>query len=320
MIVEKITILVFNATMFYLRDQYKKIFFGFLIFAVGFLPQIALAGFGVSPPQIENNKLVPGSHFETKIFLVQGAPLEDIDIKITLDSKEMKDWISFDRGFEFTIPAGVQQYPLNVIIDVPQDAPFNIYRAFIRINTDPTKARESGQVAISVGARVDVELVIGDDIISSYLIKRVEILDIKGKEPLKVNVTIENTGNVPSGPEAVSFDLFNSFQTVRLAFIEAQVEKEIPSFTTERLTISFPLDFRLAPGEYWATVRVHNEDGKTVNETKSIFNVHEGDLPALSSSARIATPTLIVVFAFLLTAFFILRRSFRSSKRGRRVR
>ena len=278
------------------------------------LPFVASAGFGVSPPEIKTDRLIPGSHFETTIFLVRGVPDDPVDIKITVDSKEIKNWITFEQGTNFIIPAGVQQFPLNVIIDVPEKAPLDIYKAFIRINTNPKKVIESGEVAVSIGGRVDVELTIGDDLISSFLIKRVQILDVREGDFPKVSITIENTGNTPIAPGSVSFDLFNKFGDVRLAFAEITDIEDIPSFKKDTITLEFPIDIKMAIGEYWGTVRIYDEDGKSVSEVKNVFNVKEGGLVAaftsvLPLSVNFVIPIIIVLFAFFLFIFFWIKRS-----------
>ena len=78
---------------------------------------IVFAGFGITPSTVGNDHLLPGSHFEETVYLVQSKPEKDLLAKIEVDAPEIKNWVSIDRGFEFTIPAGSQQFPIKVIID-----------------------------------------------------------------------------------------------------------------------------------------------------------------------------------------------------------
>ena len=60
-----------------------------------------LAGFGVSPPYVKNERLDRGSHYEQKIILVRGDPIEDLKAEITIDVPGAQEWISIDKGTEF---------------------------------------------------------------------------------------------------------------------------------------------------------------------------------------------------------------------------
>src|SRR3989338_4700146 len=122
----------------------------------------AQAGFGVSPPSIKETRLVPGSRITRTIYLIQGNPEKDVSMDVAVESKDIKDWLSFEPAGSFTIPAGVQQFPLKVTVVVPEDAELGIYKAFIRPSTNPENAKSG--VAISLGGRIDVELTVGNDV------------------------------------------------------------------------------------------------------------------------------------------------------------
>src|SRR4030043_2392076 len=117
-----------------------------------FNANIVFAGFGITPSTIWNDHLLPGSHFEETVYLVQSKPEKDLLAKIEVDAPEIKDWVSIDRGFEFTIPAGSQQFPIKVIIDVPQNAEFKNYGGRIWVKTMPAAKEGEGMVTGALGA------------------------------------------------------------------------------------------------------------------------------------------------------------------------
>ena len=125
---------------------------------------VAHAGFGVSPPLIKEDRLVKGISFERVIYLVQGNPDRDVPIELAVNS-DISGWISFPQGMPITIPAGVQQYPLVVRIEVPQDAELGVYKGDIRITAVPDKADESGEVAIALGGLVKIDITVGEGVI-----------------------------------------------------------------------------------------------------------------------------------------------------------
>jgi hypothetical protein len=239
-------------------------------------PGIASA-FGVSPGKIEENRLVPGSTVTRTISLVQGNPTEDVSVVVLVDSSNMKDWMIFDPGLDFVIPAGVQQFPFKVTIAVPKDAAFGNYSAYLRVRTKPKPAEEGGSVAVSVGARVDVNVTVGDNIIEEFNVKALAIQDITEGDPLTVSARIENTGNVPTGPDSASFELFDKFGSIRLAFgtIEGSAIGTVPPFGEKTLTLTFPIDLRIAPGQYRGDVKIFGKDGTVIREVKTGFSVRE---------------------------------------------
>ena len=100
----------------------KKIFIhAILLLAVMLYSGVAYAGFGVSPAEVNEDNLVPGAKLENIIYLVQGDPLVDLKVKATVESQEIDDWFHFSQGDEFTIPAGIQQFPLEVQVQVPKE-------------------------------------------------------------------------------------------------------------------------------------------------------------------------------------------------------
>lgn len=248
------------------------------VLMVGFVnPELVSAGFGVSPPFIIEDRLVPGSSFERKISLVQGNPERNLPASVSVESDEIKNWISFPNGAEFVIPVGVQQYPLLIRTEVPENAELGVYKAFVRISTVPEKADEGGEIAIALGGLIEVELTVGDDIIVDYEIVRVEILDIKEGDSPQASIRIRNNGNAPIAPDSASFELFDKYGNTRLAFGASRKDtfQRVPAFSEDEIVVSFPIDVRLAIGEYWGHVKVYNDKGEVLGQVRNIFDVKE---------------------------------------------
>ncbi len=235
-------------------------------------PLLTRAGFGVSPGLIEELHLVPGTHMEKTLYLVQGDPKLDLPATVAVESADIANWLTFPDGTSFIIPAGVQQYPLRVAFDVPVDAPVGDYTAYIRVTTLPKQDPEN-QITIALGGRIDVHLVVGTDIVVDWDVPHIDVLDVKEGDDPEVVLTIDNRGNTQAGPERVSFDLYNKYGDVRLGYAETAQVSRVPSFTRKALKVTFPIDIRLAPGEYWGHVRVYGRDGVLVRELKTPFDV-----------------------------------------------
>ena len=243
----------------------------FLVVILVLLPFGVQAGFGVSPPLVFEDKLVPGITIEREIYLIQGNPQHPVTVEAKVDAPEIKDWISVDKGDKFEIPAGIQQYPIKIKIQVPEGTPLGIYKGSLRITTVPNKGTEDGQVVIALGAKIEIDLTVGDDVFSEYEVRSVEIETIKERDPAHIKVRINNTGNVPAAPEAVSFELFNKFGDVRLAYADTKNFGKVKAFSEETIDLYFPLDVIIGPGEYWGHVKVYDQG--IIDEERTVFEV-----------------------------------------------
>lgn len=274
---------------------------------ISFLAPRAEAGFGVSPPLIQEDKLVPGITLSRIVYLVQGTPERDLPVNLVVES-QVKEWISFPQGAQVVIPKGVQQYPLAVDISVPKDAELGAYKGVIRLTTVPVKAEDSGEVAIAIGGIVNLDLTVGNNIIYELKSKLIKILDIKEGEDPQVDVTLINNGNAPAAPDTATFELFNKFGEIRLAYAESKDFQSVPAFHEQVAHLVFPVEIHVAPGEYWGHVKVYRER-ELLGELRTVFNVTEKTFVE-----KYSTIVLIAIGGVLFFAFVIML-SMRSARR-----
>jgi hypothetical protein len=240
---------------------------------VAALPYVAQAGFGVSPPLVREERLVPGITLDRVVYLVQGTPDRDVPVEIIVDSS-VKEWITFPQGNPITIPKGVQQYPLAISIAVPPDADLGVYKGTIRLTAVPEKADEAGEVAVALGGLIELDLTVGNNVIYDLSVKIMKILDIKEGDDPAVMVTFINNGNTPVTPDTATFELFNKFGEIRLAYAESEAFEKVPAFSENQQKVTFPIDVHVAPGEYWGHVKVY-KDKKPIGELRTVFNATE---------------------------------------------
>jgi hypothetical protein len=271
-----------------------------------FIPiQRTYAAFGISPPFLNADHLVPGSKFSETIYLVQDQPNQDLNIQANLQVPDVvKSWFSIDRGFTFTIPQGMQQYAVTVTVSVPQNASIGVYHGTLTFNTAPSSA---GQVTIALGAQVAVNLTIGNDVFEKFGVQQITFQDIgEGQNPL-VDVKFKNDGNVPESFDGANFELYDRYDTVRLAYIQKSGGfPTTPPFTIQDYTVDFPTDFYLGIGEYWGIVTFY-KNNQIIASQKTTFTVLKTDW--LSKTERfiekewvwlLIGAALLALFVFLL--------------------
>lgn len=235
-------------------------------------PKSTEAAFGVSPPFIEATSLRKGSRYVQTIYLVRDQADVDLPIKAELEvSDRVRSWFLIYGGKPITIPKGVRQFPVEVVIRVPKDAGLGVYTGSILFATDP---KRSGQVSIALGVQVSINLTIGTGIMRDYQVRDVQLLDIEQGWDPRVYVRFENRGNIAEKTfDGAAYELFDQFGAVRLAYIQKNDGfPEVEPFSTDEFTTDFPIDLRLGLGQYWGNV-VFYKDEKSVFSKKAFFQV-----------------------------------------------
>lgn len=227
------------------------------------------AGFGVSPPKVLNYHLLPGSHFEQTIYLVQGKPEKDLVAKIEIDAPEIKDWIIIDRGLEFTIPAGVQQFPITVYVDVPNNAAFKHYSGQMWIKTQP-KERAEGMVTVAYGGIVTFDLEVSAEAIYGFVARGLDINNVEEGRPIKIGISLQNVGNTKDRPTKIHLDIYDEYRNQVLYSGDATNLAYVGPFETKTITGKFRT--KLEIGSYWADVKVYKNEN-ILSQDKRVFQV-----------------------------------------------
>ncbi len=236
-----------------------------------FTPGVAHGAFGISPPFLNADHLVPGVTYTQTVYLVQDKPDQDLPIKASLTFPDhATPWVNLDTGFNFTIPQGVRQFPVKITIQVPQGEGLGKYSGNLAFTSQPTK---TGQVTIALGVNVAINITVGEGIFEQYSVPLITFPDIEEGWNPTVYIKFKNDGNVPEAFDSATFEILDQYDAVRLAYITKQDDFPVtPAFSTNEYTIEFPTDFHLGIGQYWGVATIY-KDGKVVATQKTIFNV-----------------------------------------------
>jgi hypothetical protein len=227
--------------------------------------------FGVSPPYVKNDHLIPGSRFETVIYLVRSTPDQEVMVEASIDAPQIEDWIRIEKGSEFPLPKGVQQFPMKVIVDVPEDADLGHYQGYIRVRANASDD-ENGQVSLLSGARIDLDLKVGEEGFADFEVRGISIPDFEIGSPLNVLVKIENKGNVRTRPSRIHVDVYDLSHKKILKSVDVEETTWVGAFETKQVEGSAQVDLEI--GEYWADVIIY-KDGESLGITKVYFQVVE---------------------------------------------
>ena len=240
-----------------------------LFFSLGISP--VLAGFGISPPSLKNDHLLPGSHYEQVIYLVRGEPKETLFTRIKINAPEIESWIKVEPGFEFELPKGVQQFPVKFIVDVPQNAELKLYQGTIDILTSSEKTK-GGQITTALGAQAEIALRITEEQFSEFEFRLIDLADTEEGSPLKLILKIENKGNQKTGPTKAILKVFDKYHQTLLEESETEISEKVEPFQIKELSVEFPTNLTI--GQYWGDFEIYQDD-KLVKKDKQVFNILE---------------------------------------------
>lgn len=242
--------------------------FIFTIVAFFVFAHTTYAGFGVTPPYVNNVSLTRNSVYEQVIYLVRNDPTSDLKATVSVDVPGINDWISITQGNEFLLPTGEQKVAMTVKVTVPDDAEFKQYRGNIRVKTGaPDDQVTSGAVSISLGAQIDVDLTVIDKKIKDFKVRKIGVSDLNeghkfawlyfpGK--IRFEMLLENIGNVKIAPSDVVFRIYDRTGNVLLeeTHKKGSIDTVDPFMTS---TVYAELPTRLPSGSYLARFEIMNE-------------------------------------------------------------
>lgn len=283
------------------------------------------AGFGISPPFVRTKQpIFPGAHFEQKITLLRSDADDELMARITIEAPDIADWITIKQGLEFDLPVGKLQIPMIIEVDVPDSAAIGNYQGHLNIQIVPKNRNTGGGVAIALGARVDIDLEVTDVAFMDFVIKKITIPEFeKLKKPwnwkifsyffqrLEAIIKIENTGNVPVAPTKVHIDVYDLTEKKLLESYDDKTIAKTEPFSTNSVRASFLT--KLGVGEYWAKIRVYN-DNKIIHNDKIIFAVKSAGSINNGRPSGIWPWALMgayIAFIFLVIVALIWLRSWR---------
>src|SRR3989344_4928792 len=241
-----------------------------VVFSIG---AYADAGFGISPPWLKNTHLSPGSHYEQDIFLVQGKPESSVQVTATIESAEqIASWINFKPGNAFIIPAGTQQFPVRVTVDVPRDAGYETYTGKIRFVATSVGADNNSNIAIQLGSLAEITLTVTSDEYSDFNVRGVSIDDIEESMPITMGVRLENLGNIKVRPTRISLRIYDKWHEQILQEGDAETTEWIESFATGMIRATMPTTLSL--GDYFADFEIYKGE-EVIARDKERFNIVE---------------------------------------------
>lgn len=128
-------------------------------------------------------------------------------------------------------------------------------------------------MTIALGVRVALDFTVGKGIYEQFSVPLITFPDIEEGWNPNVYVRFDNQGNISEAFDSATFEVWDVYDTVRLAYMQKQDGfPETKPFSANEYTVEFPTSFYLGVGDYWGSV-VFYQGGKVVASQKAIFHV-----------------------------------------------
>ena len=253
-------------------------------------PGVSAKAFGISPPYIVNENLKPGSNFVYVIDLNTNDPSEDLMVEAQiLGDPEIKEWLSIKNADSLTMMKGQKHTPMNVNVNIPEDAKLGKYKGNIRVKVVPKGINDQDTVSILLGANITVDLNVINYDVTDYWVKSVAVSPIKVGQPVKLNLTLKNLGNtniteVPA--EVTLYDYRTNDFVAKESASKLTTLIQPHTIKEAEMAVVFP---DLPVGKYWAKVNV-KKGWESVYQNRLYLAVDELDINnTLKTSVDVAT-------------------------------
>jgi len=226
------------------------------------------AGFGVSPTDLSHEYLKPGSTFEKEFTLSRSDNLEEMDVHIEPYFDNISSWFTYSPSQNFKFKKGETTTTFKIIVKVPSDAKYQSYNGVFRVTATPSGADIKG-VAIAQGVRLDSGLVVTEANQKLLSITAIKALDSILNEPIKIEITGKNEGNVEVSP-TVRVRVMNLNMEVLEEHEISNLEAIKPN---ETKTIIAQFKTNVPTGEYFLEVIVLL-DGQELRKERVVFTIN----------------------------------------------
>ena len=209
-------------------------------------------GFAAGPSKVYFNKVLRGGYAQQEIYLYN--PEEIItDIEISAEGP-FADWIFFNQGKKFSIPAK-GSYRLKTYIEPPADIANGVYNGTIYAVSKPRRIPviEGHGLAIETAISLIVFADITGEQIIKYEVKSMSAENAEEGEPIRFSFTGMNMGNVRTKP-SINIDIYNGDKSAFVKRESATMDETLP--TTEKTYTLNVSSKDLNVGQYWANISV----------------------------------------------------------------
>ena len=202
--------------------------------------------------------MLPGTTFEQIINLSRSETDKEMKANIRLSGdKELLKWLKIENEKDLIMRKGQGILPMKVLVEVPKKAELKDYQGSIFVTLMPVESESlgGGQVAITLGANISVEISVTGQKILAHKINYIMANPLREEKPFSIRLSITNLGNVSISDIEGTVEIYDETQkNILKSFDFVPLDTSIAPDETKIVNMIFE-DTVLEPGHYWAFVK-----------------------------------------------------------------
>jgi len=235
-----------------------------LFFGVGAFPLLCAASVGVSPAILANDHLLAGSRVTYVVAINSGDLSTDPVTLVTSVEGDVQSWVTLSAE-TVTLSSAAPQVFLEVSIVVPTTTASGEYFGTIHIE-EQASPDATGDLHSVVSLSLPLQFTVTSQQQASYTVSDLNVPTLEEGDPLFLYFTVDNTGNIPGGPDHATVIITTADEKRQLSTETTQVSSKVQPFTYA--TESAVFSRTLPVGEYWLHARVLS--GTTEQHTRKL--------------------------------------------------
>jgi hypothetical protein len=214
------------------------------------LPNAHAVAIGVNRASLSFTEVLRGGYAEEVIVVTTDSP--DLISGEVLVSGEAGEWLNYTEEFNFS---SSQPYNLKIAVQPPIDAQVQSYTVNLSILTGSLARDGGGRIGTATRAsfRVPVTIEMTGTERVACTVGGITVQDMERGEPMTVDVSIVNRGNVRINPQ-VNVEVFDQLRAKSFGTKSIEFGSRILPTVLSSATRQF--NFDLQPEQYWAAVSV----------------------------------------------------------------
>ncbi|MFH1789966.1 MAG: hypothetical protein ABH832_02775 [bacterium] len=243
----------------------KRIYFSILLGVFSCLAFIGTAfgsGFGISPSQIQERYLMPGSKTSVYIEVSRSDVRQQAIIDVKKDLGQANDWVIVNNNKSIVLSPRENKVQVPITINIPKSLSENLVAGQAMDFTGSISFSERqltvGQnSAVNIGSQIKVLLGIIDAKVSDISPRHIELSSAFAQKKwlffslpgqIKFSLDLDNAGNQMAGLDMLSVRIYDKSEKILLQTINYSRAKKIAPFTRSFVELTVPA--YLDEGEY----------------------------------------------------------------------
>ena len=258
-----------------MKFTFKKSLIIFLLSLIIFWPlHSVLAGIGVSPSQLTQDKALPNLQYLQTFTVSRSNSEQELNLQIQVVGTASA-FLTIKDNALLTVPAKQEEAVLQVLVNIPASTLTGEYQGEINILPVVNQGavndlNQQFSVAVTeLQINIPVKIVVQQDNVTKYAVSDIMVNTTAEKKPVEIFYTVQNQGNQAVKPKMLNLKITDLSDKKEFfnELVDLSILSVIAPFTNQVQTVLAPID--LPAGQYWADINIQDNDCN-INESRKL--------------------------------------------------